>query len=221
MQDEQLKNSDLEDVNDVLKQIETSFGINFGTNELQHIKTFGELCDIVESKIHLFNATTCTSQQAFYKLRKALKVYTESSCITSASLLSDLLPARRRKLIWRSVEHQLGFKLDIMGMSSTVSTALVLAFLASLLAFFIDKKVAIISLVAWGLCTNFAAKTGNTLQVQTIQECVEKMTREQYIKSRRNPATFNQQEIFQQVQQLFIKGLYLPASALGRDATFA
>jgi hypothetical protein len=221
MQDEQLENTASEDIDDVLRQIETSFAIKFGTNELKHTKTFGELCDIIESKIPLTSTTDCTSQQAFYKLRKALEVSTGISDIPPNSSLLALLPARKRKVIWHSVEQQLGFKLNIIGVSSTVSTLLILTFLTSLLVFFISGTAGSISLLVWCLAIIIATETGNTLQAQTIRECVEKMTREQYVMSRRNPATFNRQEVFRQVQQLFIKGLSLPASALGREATFA
>ena len=63
---------DIEEIEDLLLKVETSFDIRFADNELKGITTFGELCDIIENKIQLENSNDCTTQQAFYKLRDAL-----------------------------------------------------------------------------------------------------------------------------------------------------
>ena len=41
----------------------------------------------------------------------------------------------------------------------------------------------------------FADRIGNELNFQTVGQVVKKMTRENYLKSRRNPKTFNREEI--------------------------
>jgi hypothetical protein len=220
MQEDQLSSTASDDIDELLRQMESSFSIRFGQFELQHVRTLGELCDIIERKIQLTDTQDCTSQQAFYKLRKALEISTGASEITPSSALATLLPSRRRKAIWRSVEHQLGFKLDIIGISSTVATALFFAFLTAFAAFFISAKVAELGLLVSTLAAIVATKTGNTIQVTTIRACVEKMTREHYSKSRRSSTTFNRKEIFNQVQAIFMDGLALPASALSQEATF-
>jgi hypothetical protein len=220
MQDEQLKNIDSEDLDDALSQIETSFSIKFGTYELQHVMTFGELCNVVESKIGLVSVSDCTSQQAFYKLRAALAISAGTFTITPDSSLELLLPSHERKAIWRSVEQQIGFKVDVIGVSPVVAVTLFFAFLVSLAAFFISAKAAGICFLVSCFATSIANKIGNTLHAKTVRECVEKMTREQYVKSRRNPGTFNRREVFSRVQAIFVNGLGLPDSALHREATF-
>lgn len=47
----ELKNIDPEDVGDVLRKVEKSFGFKFGDTELKDVKTFGELCDIITNKV--------------------------------------------------------------------------------------------------------------------------------------------------------------------------
>ena len=220
MQEDQLNNTDSEDLDDLLRQIELSFDIQFGRTELQHLKTFGELCDIIENKIQLTHVQNCTSQQAFYKLRSAMEASVAASAIAPYSQMAILLPIRERKIIWRSVEKQLGFKLNIIGVSTPVAIIVFFAFLTSFAAFFFSTKVAVIGLLISALAAIIATKTGNTLQVATIRDCVEKMTRENYLKSRRNSGTFNREEITKQVQKIFLDGLALPASALNREATF-
>jgi hypothetical protein len=220
MQEDNLNNCDSEDVDDILQRIELSFDIKFRRDELQDVKTFGELCDIIVSKMPLADVQDCTSQQAFYKLRTAIIIATHAAVITPESQLSTLLPIKSRKIIWRSVERQLGFKLSIIGPSTRVQVAVLIAFLASFATFFLDAKSAGLALVASFLLAFLASKFGNTLHITTISECVVQMTREQYIKSRRNPDAINHNEIERHVQAIFMDGLALPASALTREATF-
>ena len=220
MQEEQLKNIESDDLDDLLCRIETSFGIKFGQDELLHVTTFGELCDIITSKMQLTDRRDCTSQQAFYKFKQAIGASIPECSIMPDSSLSVLLPPAKRKQIWRSVEYQLGFKLKIIGASSTVTSILLISFFASLAAFIFSAKVAGIGLLISTVASMIAGKVGNTLHVQTVRECVERMTRENYLKSRREPSTFNRAEIASQVQAIFMDGLALPTSALHREATF-
>ena len=220
MQEESLKNFDSDDVGDVLREIEISFAIKFGKSELSHVTTFGELCEVINGKIQLTDCRDCTSQQAFYKLKRAFGTSTVAHAITPDSNMAVLLPRANRKKIWRSVEQQLGFKLGIIGASSTVVSILLVAFAASLASFLFSAKVAGIGLLISSLAALIAGKTGKTVHVQTVRECIEKMTSENYSKSRRNPTTFNRTEIDKQVLAIFMDDLDLPASALTREATF-
>lgn len=68
----ELCNVDPDDISDVLIKIEKSFGFRFGDTELKDVKTFGELCDIITSKVPGENSSDCTTQQAFYKVRNAI-----------------------------------------------------------------------------------------------------------------------------------------------------
>jgi hypothetical protein len=61
-----------EDIEDVLRLVEKSYNLKFESNELAHIRTFGELSDHIVSKINLDYRDDCTDQQAFYKLRNAI-----------------------------------------------------------------------------------------------------------------------------------------------------
>jgi len=72
LDDTQLKNIDPEDISDTLAKIENSFGIKFGKTELAKTMTFGELCDIICSRIELEHSDDCTTQQAFYKIRQSI-----------------------------------------------------------------------------------------------------------------------------------------------------
>src|SRR3990170_6216426 len=99
MTDCELRNVDPEDVEDLLVEIATSFNIRFVGKELVHIKTFGQFCDHITDKIQLVDSDTCTSQQAFYKLRNAIvsTLHIDRTAITTDLLLIDFLPRQTRR----------------------------------------------------------------------------------------------------------------------------
>ena len=63
-----------------------------------------------------------------------------------------------------------------------------------------------------------AAKTGNELDLTTVGQLVEKMTRENYLASRRNSKTYNKNEIEKIVHEWFSNDLYL--NNLNRESRF-
>lgn len=67
-----LLNIDPDDISDVLAKVEKSFGFMFARTELESIKTFGELCDMVISKNQDESMDDCTTQQAFYKIKNVM-----------------------------------------------------------------------------------------------------------------------------------------------------
>ncbi len=223
MQEYELDEVDGEDLNlDLIPKVEKSFGFRFEANELGHVATFGEFCDVILNKFPVSENADCTSQQAFYKLRRALTQHFPGIVITPATSLATLLPRhwRQRKQILRSVEKELGFALDIIGASGFAVTVVFCSFLVSFVAFFVSTQAGILGLILSTTNMMMASVFGNTLQVKSVADVVKKMTRENYALSRRNPSTANQAEIVKQVQELFQHDLYLKPSALTRDARF-
>src|SRR5690349_14172915 len=108
----QLKDTDLEDIEDVLKKIEKSFGFKFGRTELKEVKTFGVLCDIITDKVKGDSSSDCTTQQAFYKLRSAIGTVLsiEKSSLTVDTRLDVLFPRKQRRRKIKEAEGVLGFK---------------------------------------------------------------------------------------------------------------
>ena len=106
-------------------------------------------------------------------------------------------------------------------MSAFAAGALGVAFLASLVALFIDRTTGATGLGLAIVAVVVLGKTGETLHVKTVRECVEQMTSQQYLMSRRNPETVNRTEVVQKVQALFIDMLALEPSALTPNAPLA
>lgn len=220
--DYELKNIDSEDIDNLLAKVESSFDIKFVGDELVRITTFGQLCDHITNKIQLDNSEDCTSQQAFYKLRDAISktLQIDSKTITIDFPITDLLPRKNRRSKIKIMEAHLGFKLNILRPPYWLTRILVIVFLASIVGLFFNWKIGISGLAFAVTGLWLANKIGNELDLQTLGQIAEKMTRENYLKSRRNPNSFNKNEIEKVLTDLFSNDLDLDKSKLTRDAKF-
>lgn len=222
MTDYELKNIDSEDIEDLLVKVETSFDIKFVGDELVHIMTFGQLCDHIANKVQLDNADDCTSQQAFYKLRDAISSTLEldEKIVSPDFLLKDLLPRQGRRSHIKNLEMHLGFKLNILRPPHWVTGTFVIILLASFFGLFFNLEIGILGLAfsIGGLW--FANKIGNELDLKTVGQVAEKMTRENYLKSRRNPKTINKKEIEKVLTDWFSNDLGLDKSKLTSETKF-
>lgn len=220
MNNRQLKNIDLEDIEDLLLKVETSFGIQFQGNELVHIVSFGELCDYIADKIQLNNFSDCTSQQAFYKLRNAISqtLRLDSRTITTDLPLGGFLPKRGRRSKIKEIESYLGFKLNLLAPPNWVTGILVSMLLVFFVGVFFSWKIGLLGfmLSAFGLW--IVSKKGTRLKVKTVRDVVEVMVKESYLKSRRIKGTFNKSEIEQVLIHLFSSELGIDSRNLRRES---
>jgi acyl carrier protein len=220
MKDLELKDIDVEDLEDLLSKMQDSFDIKFVDNELAHVQTFGELCDHIKSKIQLEKSKDCTTQQAFYKLRSAIATISnvDKDELTTDTLLKNLLPRKTRRKKTKKIEDELGFKLALIRPTHFVTGFLALLLLASFIGLFIRWQIGLTGLALSMAGLWLAEKTGNELDLRTIGQLAEKMTRENYLKSRRNPKTFNENEIEKVLTDWFSRGLNINKSKLSREA---
>lgn len=224
----ELKDFDSEDFEVLLGTIESSFDIRFEDEELAQITNFGQFCDHVTAKIKLEPSNTCTSQQAFYKLRNSLSIVLgiESRLISPQSLLADLMPRKTRNLKTEALEEHLGFETNILRPPHWVSGTLAIILLASffsIFGFLIHWEIGLAGLIGFILSlTGFAIanKFGNELDLKNVGQVAEKIAREHYLKTRRHPNTFNKQEVEAILTDLFIMDLDLDKTKLTRVSTF-
>ncbi|WP_276974499.1 hypothetical protein [Flavobacterium filum] len=218
--DYELKNIDSEEIEDLLAKVETSFDIKFVGDELVHITSFGQLCDYISNKIQLDNSDDCTSQQAFYKLRDAISstFQIDNNTISTDFPLADLLPRQTRRSRTKKLENHLGFKLNILRPPHWLKGTLAILLLASLIGLLFNLQIGILGLTFSIAGLWFANKIGNEPDLQTVGQVAEKMTRENYLKSRRNSNTFNKNEIEKVLTDWFSKDLDLDKSKLTREA---
>ena len=208
------------DITDLFIKVENSFHIRFEENELMHIITFGELCDYIKNKIELAESEDCTTQQAFYKFRKALTELNYGKTITPDTLLFDLLPRHNRISNTRRIEANLGFKLSILRPPYFVMILLIITLFASIIALYYNWQIALFGLALSIGGIWLANRMGKELDLATVGQVAQKMTREHYLRGRRNPKSFNQKEIEVILTDMFTDSFGWDRSELTRDARF-
>lgn len=222
MKNYQLKDVDIEDIEDLLIRIESSFGIKFVDNELIHIKTFGELCDHIAEKIQFDSVDDCTSQQAFYKLRKSVSEILKISKndITPQTYLTNLFPSYNRRLLIKKIENKMGYGLNILRPPYWITNVLTIIAVASFGCLFINWKLGFVGLILSIFSLFLAYRMSSILEEKTIGGVVRRIVRENYLKSRRNNKTFNKKEIENILSEWFSKEFGINRSDLNRDTLF-
>lgn len=217
----ELKNVDMEDISDVLRKVEKSFGFKFGDTELKDIKTFGELSDIVGGKVQGDNSSDCTTQQAFYKLRNAITaaISVNANRLTVETKLKEIFPRHNRRRKIASLENELGFKIKILRPKNWMTGVFLLIFLASLVGLYFSWQAGLSGLVFSIVAYKLADIFGKELDLKTVGQLTQKISREHYLQVRRDPTKINRAEIAKKMKELFIYDLDLEEDVLTRQAT--
>lgn len=220
--DYELINIDPEDIEDLLVKVEASFDMKFADKELVHLATFGQLCDYISNKIQHANSNDCTSQQAFYKLRNAISstFQMDTRTLSPNVLLATIFPKQNRRSNIKKLETHLGLQLDILRAPHWIRGTLIILMLVSFVIIFIKWQIGVLGFVFFISALLLAAKTGRVLDLQTLGQVAEKMTREHYLKSRRNSNTFNKTEIEKVLTDWFSIELDINKNKLTRDTKF-
>lgn len=86
------------------------YKFKFEEGETQNVKNFDEFCDLIISKIDFQNVESCTTQQAFYKLRNSLieEKISYKEKIKPETKLNELFPRKTElNLLKKSKEHRI------------------------------------------------------------------------------------------------------------------
>jgi hypothetical protein len=213
---------------DIIPAIEKSFGFKFEQADFTNVRTYGELCALVRSKLPEAAATDCTSQQAFYKLRQALLSHTVEQKISPATTLAEILPAQReqRQLAAAAIEQHLGMKLSLLDMPLAVEAVgialLLLSFCFSLIGgFLLGVSGVLIGLAGIAVAIfvfDLGARFGSTLRYSTVRDVVLAMSSTYYRQSRRDPSTVNPRELTDCLNYLFVDMAGVKLAELTPDA---
>ncbi|MBD1385483.1 hypothetical protein IDJ75_09360 [Mucilaginibacter rigui] len=218
-----LSNIDPEDIGDVLLKIERSFNIRFTDEDLTHIKTFGALCDLVVDKVKQVQSDSCTTQQAFYKLRNAInaKKPIEKCDLKPQTKLCELFPRDNRIEVVADLENEMGLHMNLLQPKQWIVYSFAGLLMAAIALSFINNVAGFIvaGLAITGLI--LAGKFGKELKVKTLGDLSEKIAREHYLKCRRDASTVNRGEVAEKVKELFADYLHVEPSALKKQARFA
>lgn len=208
-----------EDIEDVLRLIEKSYDIKFEGNELEHIRTFGQLTDHIIAKLKLKDKNDCTDQQAFYKLRTAIETIkiVDKSAIGPKTQLTDIFPRHTRRKEIKYIENQLKLDLKALRPRHTETNSLIIILLLSVVGLFIKWQFGLAGLLfsIGGLW--ISEKTGKEFKDKTLGELTDRMTQLNYLKSRRQTGTMNVNEIQGKTEKLFVDNLGLETRTVDRD----
>ena len=217
-----LENIDPLDIDVLLEKLEISFHIKFDSPELKQVITFGDLCDLIVNKVEGSHTNDCTTQQAFYKIRKAIVEagqYDKEALKTNTNL-EELFPRKQRRQQVKKFESILGIKTEILQTSGWLVLTLLLAFLTSFVVLFFSWQIGFGGMVLSLIGIYISNKLGKELHLKTVGQLAKKISKEHYNKVRRNPTTINQMEIIQKIKELFKEDLDLEDKALTKEARF-
>ena len=139
---------EIENLEDCIPLIEKMYKFKFEEGETQKVKNFDEFCDLIIAKIDFENVESCTTQQAFYKLRNSLieEEIFEKEKIKLETKLKELFPRKNRIELVKRVENNIGFKLNILFPPKFISYTLVFLSVISLVFLFINFKFGILGI---------------------------------------------------------------------------
>ena len=213
-----------EDIFDVVLKLEKSFGLKFETNAFCSIKTFGDLCDIIISKVQGDNSDCCTTQQAFYKVRNAIAVtqLLDKNLISPETILQDIFPRDERRQKIKQLQMELGIAFNILDIKSWLGWTILDGILASLVMFFFKWQLALSSLlffitVGW-IANKFFAKE---FELKTVKQLTEKLVRENYVDIRRSKGIVNRKEILKIIIETFSIDLDIDEEYLTKNDKFS
>lgn len=194
MKNFKFSNVNSDDLEDYTMSIERIFAIQFkDDDELYNVHTIGEFCEVIKSKM-INNDPGCTSQQAFYKLKNAVRTVTNKE-INPNTLLSDIFPVQNRIKTVKAIEKQIGFTTNILKAKGWVIVSLLLLLIIGIITLFFNLSWGIAISLTSVLSLVIAGKTGKELAFETVGDLVNDMKTNNYSKSRRNSETCNHNEI--------------------------
>ncbi len=214
-----LNDIDAQDVGDVLKKIEHSFGIEFTDSELTDLPTFGTLCDLVTDKIACEQTDASIFPEAYNRIRTIIADFTpykKEQIIFSDQLASLIIKENRKKVVKR-LENELDVKLDLLKSPVGYQLLFILLFVLSWFLFALHALMAIIGVTFSVAALNLSGRWGNSFKVNTVGELVEKVTRENYLQVQTQPKHFNKAEVDKFVIDLFINELSLEKSEINSE----
>lgn len=212
-----------EDIFGVVLKLEKSFRLKFGKDAFYGVKTFGNLCDVITSRVHGDNSDDCTTQQAFYKVRNAITttLLIDKNSIKPDAKLQDIFPRHKRRQKVKELQHELGTPVNILGIKSWLGWIIFVGIIASLITFFFKWKFALggfLFFIAVGWTVN---KFSKEFELKTVRLLTEKLARENYIDIRRKQGTINRQEILEVIIDTFNKDLDIDKTYLTRSDKFS
>ena len=188
---------EVEDIEDLIPEIEKMYNFTFENHELENVTNFDQFAELIIEKIDLENVESCTTQQAFYKLRKSISELgiLEKNKLNTETKLKEIFPRKNRREIVKSLEENIGFKLNIINPPLILINSLLVFGIVSFILLFIFLKIGIIGFGITILGFYLSLKFGKEIQLNSVRELVAKITTENYLNLRTESNTINRKEL--------------------------
>jgi len=211
-----LSQYDILDITDIFLKIEKTFEVKFDDNEFEDVTNFGQIIDRATENISSNHDSSCTSQQAFYKLKSAFKDELNIDILPN-DRLDNLIPKRNRRKTIDKLSINLNFDPKILKPEPWVTNSLGSLLILSIIIFFwksygIGVSLFIVTLLGFQISFKYA----NYFNVTTVKDLVKKMTKENYIKVKRDKNSINKTEVEKIITDFFVDQLGLEKGSLTR-----
>lgn len=200
----EIKGLESEEFEDLLQQFLILNKIELKHEKLIVIKSFKELVNLVLENINYEESSDCSSQQAFYKIKRSIYKNTDySKEILLSSELKEIIPTKNRRNIIKQIENDLGFNFDILKPKDWIVKILMVFTLLSFVMLFIKFTIGLTTLLFVILMFKIVYKTAKEFKVKTYKELVELSSSENYFNFRKNKETINKKEFEKVIYRWF------------------
>ncbi len=189
---------DDEDFVDLISRMEKSFGIEFDYEELTNYLTIEDFSELIISKMDMENGQECSTQIAFYRIRKALieKLGIEKSIISPKTELNNLFPKKGRIKNWKHTFAELNYSGINLQPPSIPYGISILTTIVSFFFFFGSFRVYAILIFILSIVTSkILVKYGKRFPAKNIKELAKEIVRKNYKSVRTEKGTINITEI--------------------------
>lgn len=194
MENYKFDKTNIEDCEDALLIFEKNYNIKFEDDELRSVRLFSDFIEKIIEKFDFAEMYDCTFQQAFYKLRKAIKEISPGfSDITLDTELKDIFPPKNRKLKITELKKKLGFDFKILGAEMWITSVLGVTILVCFFLMFFQLWALVIFIFSI-IILQVAEQYGKEFQVKTIRDLVNHLVQHHYFECRRTPKTIHKEE---------------------------
>lgn len=207
------------DFNDVLAEIQKDFKFKFDKYELKDVTKFGELCDVIISKLNYKNCDECTSQHTFYRIRSFLvqNFGMDPQKIKPSSTLNEIFGKTGRHKKIKMLEHSLGIRIKILEPSRGLVIAAIFMLLVSVGTFLLDRSFGLILFSLFVIFLTFVINDRSKFKFDTLSEAIYYVMEREYFFLRRDKSSVNPRELNLLMEKKILRILPSKLKKLNRD----
>lgn len=211
-----LSDYDSLDVDEVIFAFEKTFNLKFDEKDFREIITYGDFENLVLNKIKGTETNDCTSQQAFYKLRKILvdEFNIPFKNIKPKTQLEDIVPSKDRIKKVTFLKDKLKTNVNFLKPDFTLSFISVVLIILSFYYFFNQFLLGLFLFGIGIFCVKIAQDFGKKFYSKNVGELSNLMVTKYYKNSRSNSETYNPKEIKNIIKNTFSEMLDIEKSKL-------